>query len=292
MQLEWIRGENGGENAVFGPNHHHYSRSPSTSSTKARLSPMCAMNTPRTRIYETMTKVSDCVAGIEEYDDAPRTISQDIAAELADIEHSSSSSIMLEKSSGNVAEGVLSHRLNASLLLPDEDEDEEGGNGIMDTIYVNSETDGEAALDHPKKTPSKSEDSWGMNKFLPSNTSFNSADDTGAILPAATSTTRSHVSSPSPENDEEENMLLLDEIRKDVIRTHPDLRFFLEPEEGLGQKRYAALERILFVWAKLNKGVSWILYFLGYVAFAPVLIIVLHFSRIYFMFDRSDMSKG
>jgi hypothetical protein len=56
--------------------------------------------------------------------------------------------------------------------------------------------------------------------------------------------------------DEEENLLLLDEIRKDVIRTHPDLRFFLEPKDDLGQKRYAALERILFVWAKLNKGVS------------------------------------
>jgi hypothetical protein len=33
--------------------------------------------------------------------------------------------------------------------------------------------------------------------------------------------------SPSQDLDEEENILLLDEIRKDVIRTHPDLRFFL-----------------------------------------------------------------
>jgi hypothetical protein len=53
-----------------------------------------------------------------------------------------------------------------------------------------------------------------------------------------------------------ENASLLDEIRKDVVRTHPDLYFFLEPEDNLGQRRYAALERILFVWAKLNKGVS------------------------------------
>ncbi|KAL3801595.1 hypothetical protein ACHAW5_008565 [Stephanodiscus triporus] len=60
------------------------------------------------------------------------------------------------------------------------------------------------------------------------------------------------------ETDEEENALLLDEIRKDVIRTHPDLRFFLEPREDLGQKRYAALERILYVWAKLNKGVRYV----------------------------------
>jgi Rab-GTPase-TBC domain len=53
-----------------------------------------------------------------------------------------------------------------------------------------------------------------------------------------------------------ENASLLDEIRKDVVRTHPELYFFLEPENNLGQRRYAALERILFVWAKLNTGVS------------------------------------
>jgi len=55
-----------------------------------------------------------------------------------------------------------------------------------------------------------------------------------------------------------ENASLLDEIRKDVVRTHPDLHFFLEPESNLGQRRYAALERILFVWAKLNKGVKYV----------------------------------
>ena len=53
-----------------------------------------------------------------------------------------------------------------------------------------------------------------------------------------------------------ENASLLDEIRKDVVRTHPDLQFFLETEDNLGSRRYAAIERILFVWAKLNKGVS------------------------------------
>jgi hypothetical protein len=37
--------------------------------------------------------------------------------------------------------------------------------------------------------------------------------------------------------------LLLDEIRKDVVRTHPDLAFFVDPV--LGRRRYAALERIL-----------------------------------------------
>lgn len=55
-----------------------------------------------------------------------------------------------------------------------------------------------------------------------------------------------------------ENASVLDEIRKDVVRTHPDLHFFLEPERNLGKRRYAALERILFVWAKLNHGVKYV----------------------------------
>jgi len=62
-------------------------------------------------------------------------------------------------------------------------------------------------------------------------------------------------------NDEEEldeNVVLLEEIRKDVVRTHPSFHFFLEPEENLGQQRYAAIERILFVWAKLNNGVRYV----------------------------------
>jgi hypothetical protein len=56
-----------------------------------------------------------------------------------------------------------------------------------------------------------------------------------------------------------EDATLLEEIRKDVVRTHPDLYFFLEPKDNLGLRRYAALERILFVWAKLNKGVRMII---------------------------------
>ena len=49
---------------------------------------------------------------------------------------------------------------------------------------------------------------------------------------------------------------LLIEIRKDVVRTHPDLFFYLEPTSNLGLRRYAAIERILFLWSKLNQGVS------------------------------------
>jgi len=45
---------------------------------------------------------------------------------------------------------------------------------------------------------------------------------------------------------------LLSEIRKDVVRTNPHMRFYLEPSNNLGIRRHAALERILFIWAKLN----------------------------------------
>ena len=51
---------------------------------------------------------------------------------------------------------------------------------------------------------------------------------------------------------------LLEEIRKDVVRTHPDLYFFLEPKKNLGSRRYAAIERILFIWARLNKSVRYV----------------------------------
>ena len=45
---------------------------------------------------------------------------------------------------------------------------------------------------------------------------------------------------------------LLSEIRRDVVRTNPQLGFYLEPEKNLGIRRHAAIERVLFVWAKLN----------------------------------------
>ncbi|KAL3936777.1 MAG: hypothetical protein SGBAC_007981 [Bacillariaceae sp.] len=66
--------------------------------------------------------------------------------------------------------------------------------------------------------------------------------------------------SPSMTQEEFETFLedakLLGEVRKDVARTHPDLFFYLEPKDHLGMRRYGALERILFIWAKLNRGVS------------------------------------
>lgn len=55
-----------------------------------------------------------------------------------------------------------------------------------------------------------------------------------------------------------ESARLLDEVRKDVDRTFPDLAFFLDPREDLGKRRYAAIERILFVWSKHNRGVKYV----------------------------------
>jgi hypothetical protein len=55
-----------------------------------------------------------------------------------------------------------------------------------------------------------------------------------------------------------ESALLLDEIRKDVVRTHPELAFFLEPTRHLGKRRYAAIERILFLWSKHHKGIRYV----------------------------------
>ena len=64
-------------------------------------------------------------------------------------------------------------------------------------------------------------------------------------------------------NDEEfqelcNNARVLQEIRKDVFRTYSDLFFYMEPKDNLGAKRYGALERILFVWARLNGGVRYV----------------------------------
>lgn len=49
---------------------------------------------------------------------------------------------------------------------------------------------------------------------------------------------------------------LFDEIEKDVLRTHPDLQFFLDP--ALGPARYQAMLRVLFLYAKLNPGVRYV----------------------------------
>lgn len=194
MQQEWVHGddvyqtpddrssEDGGGNG---------------NNSLSRISPLCAMNTPRTRSRKAMSVGS--------------TISEEKSVATSEAD---------EPSDRKKEEYVVTDRMN-NLLLPED---------IKET-----------------------DESRTHNKKVDSTQLF--AQDNQDSKPSITL-------SPSQDIEEEENILLLDEIRKDVIRTHPDLRFFLEPKEDLGQKRYAALERILFVWAKLNKGVS-ILYLIG-----------------------------
>lgn len=203
MQQEWVRDEEGND------------------SSKGRISPMCAMNTPRTRSRKTPLPVSLEV-------DSP------------------SSTEAGEDDEGN----QLASEVKASLLLPDNDGDNEANKFSIDD---GEDCDGEDAATKDTVETSDTEEQLLMidkNKIARSvSITKTSEEGVEAHIPLTPH-------EQADDADKEENLLLLDEIRKDVIRTHPDLRFFLEPNEDLGQKRYAALERILFVWAKLNKGVS------------------------------------
>ena len=252
MQQEWVRGEDG-ENTTFDAQQQASDNGCISPGGFTRLSPMCAMNTPRTRIRKEVFQRNNIID--EEEDDGG--------------EGAGSETVSTSLTSGM-----------ESLLLPEDDdkeeqkekdEEEEGTNSsidLMNTISIESgesgskqeqKKDGDAKEDPLSavpltrsisitKTASEDEDTEGLELCRQSSQDID--NDTGAIHP--------HPASSVPDTDEEENVLLLDEIRKDVIRTHPDLRFFLEPKEDLGQKRYAALERILFVWAKLNKGVRYV----------------------------------
>jgi hypothetical protein len=158
----------------------------------------------------------------------------------------------------------LAGKMKESLLLPsdnddigdttkftidDDDDDDEDGD-VEDTATKDTEeTSDTEEQQHPTLID--------KNKIAKSVSITKTTGDEGveAHIPLTPHKSEANETSAATTDEEEENLLLLDEIRKDVIRTHPDLRFFLEPKEDLGQKRYAALERILFVWAKLNKGV-------------------------------------
>jgi len=204
MQQEWIRDEEGND-------------------SKGRISPMCAMNTPKTRSRKT----------------------QPLPATLEDKSPSTAGG-------ENDKDDQLAGEMKQSLLLPDDDDDNAEAGKF--TIGDEEEGDGEDATTKDTAETSDTEEQQAIidkNKITRS-VSITKTSEVGV---------ETHIPlTPYEEadKDEEEDLQLLDEIRKDVIRTHPDLRFFLEPEEDLGQKRYAALERILYVWAKLNKGVRYV----------------------------------
>eukprot|EP00956_Cyclotella_meneghiniana_P005723 scaffold7418_cov77-Cyclotella_meneghiniana.AAC.7 len=194
MQQEWIHGDD----VYQTPDDGSSEDGGGNGNSLSRISPLCAMNTPRTRSRKAMSVGS--------------TISEEKSVPtISEVE---------DRSNLKTGEENVIDRMN-NLLLP---EDMEESKTQLDESRTYNEK-----VDATQLSTQDNQDS----------------------KPSITL-------SPSQDIEEEENLLLLDEIRKDVIRTHPDLRFFLEPKEDLGQKRYAALERILFVWAKLNKGVRYV----------------------------------
>mmetsp|Transcript_29529 Transcript_29529/g.50995 ORF Transcript_29529/g.50995 Transcript_29529/m.50995 type:complete len:633 (-) Transcript_29529:51-1949(-) len=247
MQQEWVRGEAGGKDGIFhgGENVNGLTISPGTN--MARLSPMIGMNTPRTRIREKVFLESRSLE--EDMDDTVMMTEETVKTEKQKV----------------TEEEELSSQMKKSLFLPNDDGDDDDADvnieegAMMDTINIGKQEEG-GSKSSSKTT--QEDDATLTHSISITNTSpsrsWEEQHCEGVELCRQSS--REDDVAPIPPNvdtaDMEENIHLLDEIRKDVIRTHPDLAFFLEPHEDLGQKRYAALERILFVWAKLNKGVS------------------------------------
>ena len=212
MQQEWVRGD---ESIFQTPDGRGPSSESENGTPVCRISPLCAMNTPRTRSRKPLsigTTISE----------EKNILDSRSSCETGE-QTSAGSTKSLTQSNSNDGDGDITEMMN-TLLLPDD----------MEELEVSEDM-----------TRSKSIKTSEVKLYRQNNSECNK-DNQSITL------------SPSQDLDEEENTFLLDEIRKDVIRTHPDLRFFLEPEEDLGQKRYAALERILFVWAKLNKGVRYV----------------------------------
>jgi len=216
MQQEWVRGEDG-ENTTFDAQQQQQANDNGCISpgSLTRLSPMCAMNTPRTRIRKEVFQRNNIIDEEEDND------------------------------GGGAGSYTVSTSLTSgmeSLLLPDDDDkeekekdkEEEGTNSSIDLMNTISIESGEGNSEKQQKeeedgnedplsavpltrsisitkTASEDEDTEGLELCRQSSRDID--DDVGAIHP--------HPESSVPDTDEEENVLLLDEIRKDVIRTHP-----------------------------------------------------------------------
>ncbi|KAL7487750.1 hypothetical protein ACHAW6_013326, partial [Cyclotella cf. meneghiniana] len=232
MQQEWVRGE---ESVFRTPSGRSLSGDEDGNpSATSRISPLCAMNTPRVRSRK---QHSSIVKTINEEKEDEILSSK---SSLGTGEHSAGFTEFMTQSSTNDGEKELTGMMK-TLLLPD---DLEEAGETEETMAPHE--------DHERRmTRSISITTADSGKQEAVEVCRQGSNDDEKRKPSVPL-------SPSMDLDEEENTLLLDEIRKDVIRTHPDLRFFLEPKDDLGQKRYAALERILFVWAKLNKGVRYV----------------------------------
>ena len=184
-------------------------------------------------------------------------------------------------SESNTDEGDELNSQSLRSSVSEEEDEDEGG----EVTYYDEDGDDNMSVFSDMQTPTKP--SNGLHSATPSPRRFSKIQE---VLPTrfkeqwkrsginldktvmSNSSNNQYLASNSlkvPELDETmqeafqefmEDAKLLEEIRKDVHRTHPDLYFFLEPTDDLGMRRYGALERILFVWSKLNKGVSCDLY--------------------------------
>lgn len=329
MQQEWVRGEMTGESTIFdgsGPASTGAAGTAGGGSGLTRLSPMCAMNTPRTRVRKGTFK-RECAVMETAGEEGTVGRDENPSSGGGDVGKDESAAGGEQERDCKEWENELSNKMKESLLLPNDQasDNRAGVKGDIDICQMESIDVKETYVEEEKESNNRdsargagvekdSEMNDGTNllaSFKPdrgtylklmqevlddsgegdenkeggaspsvdlqrsiSITKMSSDEGVGVVelsceqqgtgggkWEGGNGTNKTHPLSRTdaldgPETDEEENLLLLDEIRKDVIRTHPDLRFFLEPKEDLGQKRYAALERILFVWAKLNKGVS------------------------------------
>lgn len=231
MQQEWVR------------NDEDKNNNDNLNNNRGRISPLCAMNTPRSRSKKMVVSLPSLPDDLE--GDSPSLTNPDNDDAGDQLAGKMKESLLLPSANNDNGE-------TTKFTIDDDDDDEEDGD-VEDTATKDTEeTSDTEEQQHP--TP------IDKNKIAKSVSIAKTTGDEGieAHIPLTPHKSEANeIAATSTTDEEEENLLLLDEIRKDVIRTHPDLRFFLEPKEDLGQKRYAALERILFVWAKLNKGVRY-----------------------------------
>ena len=266
MQQEWVRGENEWENGATDPAipslfdaQNENSNNNNNRRGSSRLSPMCAMNIPR------MSQNNSGTPG--QYRKGERDGKVDQQKQQLQQQQSTPTTAVTDD------DNMIAIICGVSPLIPNDDTDSDDETkdvtwGETKTANTTATTISNATSNVDLLPPPPSAAtiatchrsiSIGTNENVDYEEGVECCDDN--VAPKKNSSS-DHLPSRqctiSPTTDEEENALLLDEIRKDVIRTHPDLRFFLEPYEDLGQKRYAALERILYVWAKLNKGVRYV----------------------------------
>lgn len=187
MQQEWVRGE---ESVFQTPDGRRFSGSDDGSNSWSRISPLCAMNTPRVRSRRPLSIGTT----ISEEKSTLNSKSSCGTGEQASVGLTESVTQSISNEGGDEVTGLMD-----ALLLPDDMEESGERKDMARSVSITTSDSGkDEAVELCRQ------DSNDYNK------------DKAAIT-----------LSPSQDLDEEENILLLDEIRKDVIRTHPDLRFFL-----------------------------------------------------------------